>query len=111
MAKYLSYELKNALINVCGRFFWYKQPLFDIFARASIPEEMYLKYENEAKFKVARNLIDDLEIMGEDGWLMQRKLVTELCKLRNLPDSEVPDRDAGLDALRNLGDNPWDHLK
>jgi hypothetical protein len=98
----LPFEIKNALIEVCGRSFWYKQPLFDLFARAGIPEESYLKYEHEPKYKMARQLIDDLEIMGDEGWLLQRRLVTELCKLRTLPDSEVPDKDAGLAALRKL---------
>lgn len=98
----LPFEIKNALIEVCGRSFWYKQPLFDLFARAGIPEERYLKYEHEPKFKMARQLIDDLEGIGEEGLLLQRRLVTELCKLRTLPDSEVPDKDAGLSALRKL---------
>ena len=95
-------EVKAALIDVCGRSFWYKQPLFDMFARAGIPEELYLKYEHEPKFKIIRQLLGDLEAQGEDGYLLQRRLLTELCKLRNLPDSEVPDRDSGLDALRKL---------
>lgn len=30
----LPHEVKNALIEVCGRAFWYKQPLFDMFGRA-----------------------------------------------------------------------------
>lgn len=95
-------EVKEALIKVCGRSFWFKQPLFDMFARAGIPEEKYLKYEHESKFKIARQLLADLEREGEDGFLLQRRLLTELCKLRNLVDTEVPDRDAGLDALRKL---------
>lgn len=98
----LPFEIKNALIQVFGRSFWYKQPLFDLFTRAGISEEIYLRYEHEAKFKIARLLINDLENMGEDGWLLQRRLLTEICKLRTLPDSEIPDRDAGLKALRRL---------
>ena len=98
----LPHDVKQALIQVCGRAFWYKQPLFDIFARAGISEDVYLKYEHEAKFKIARQVLSDLESLGEDGMLLQRRLLTELCRLRNLPDSEVPDKDAGLDALRKL---------
>jgi len=98
----LPHTVKNALIEVCGRAFWYKQPLFDMFARAGIPEDLYLKYEHEAKFKIARQLLGDLEQMGDEGMLLQRRLLTELCRLRDLPDKEVPDRDAGLEALRTL---------
>lgn len=95
-------EVKSALIDVCGRCFWYKQPLFDMFARAGIQEDAYLRYEHEAKFKIARQVIGDLESQGDEGFLLQRRLLTELCRLRNLPDTEVPDKDAGLEALRKL---------
>lgn len=60
------------------------------------------KYEHEPKFKIARQLLADLERSGDDGYLLQRRLLTELCKLRDVPDREVPDRDAGLKALRQL---------
>jgi hypothetical protein len=69
-------EVKNALIEVCGRCFWYKQPLFDMFARAGISEDMYLKYEHEPKFKIARQLLGDLEVLGDDGLLLQKRLLT-----------------------------------
>ncbi|MGB9662635.1 MAG: restriction endonuclease [Moorellaceae bacterium] len=95
-------DVKEAIIQVCGRSFWYKQPLFDIFDRAGIPESIYLKYEHESKFKIARQLLGDLESMGEEGLLLQKRLLTELCKLRALPDAQVPDRDAGISALREL---------
>jgi hypothetical protein len=61
-----------------------------------------LPYEHEPKFKIARQVIGDLEAQGDEGFLLQRRLVTELCRLRNLPDTEVPDKDAGLEALRKL---------
>ena len=102
-------EVKRALIEVCGRSFWYKQPLFDMFARAGISEEKYLKYEHEQKFKIGRLLLADLEAAGEEGYLLQRRLLTEFCKLRNLPDSEVPDKDAGLAALRRLKEEAQTH--
>ena len=105
----LPHDVKEALIQVCGRAFWYKQPLFDMLARAGIPEDVYLRFEHEAKFKIARLVLSDLERMGEDGILLQRRLLTELCKLRNLPDSEVPDRDAGLEALRKLKETARSH--
>jgi hypothetical protein len=100
--KLLPAEVKNALIEVCGRCFWYKQPLFDMFARAGISEDAFLRYEHEVKFKIARLLLGDLEEAGEEGYLLQKRLLTELCKLRDVPDREVPDRDAALSALRRL---------
>ena len=38
----LPHDVKEPLIEVCGRAFWYKQPLFDVFARAGITEEQLL---------------------------------------------------------------------
>lgn len=100
--KRLPAEIKNAIVNVCGRSFWYKQPLFDMFDRAGIPDELYIQFEHESKFKIIRQLFHALEGLEEEGYLLQRRLLTELCMLRGLPDDEVPDRDAGLDALRTL---------
>ena len=95
-------DIKAAMIEVCGRTFWYKGPLFSMFATAGIPDQMYIKYEDEVKFKIARYVIADLERLGEDGSLCLRRLLTELCRLRDLADPFVPDRDSGLDALRTL---------
>lgn len=109
MRRLLPHEVKQALIEVCGRAFWYKEPLFDTFARAGIPEEMYLRYEHEAKFKIARHVLRDLESQGDGGYLLQRRLVSELCLLRDLPDPDVPDRDAGVGALRKLKEAVTSH--
>jgi hypothetical protein len=57
--KVLPPEVKTAHIEVFGRSFGYKPPLFDMFARAGIGDELYLQHE--PKFKIARQLIRDLE--------------------------------------------------
>lgn len=98
----LPYDVKNALIEVCGRGFWYKRPLFETFDRAGIPEDYYLKYEHESKFTIVRCLLDDLERMDDHGFLLQRRLVTELNKFKNLPDPAVKNRNAGIQALREF---------
>jgi hypothetical protein len=99
---YLPFDVKRALIEVCGRAFWYKHLLFDVFTRAGIPEQMFLRYQAEPKFTIARQLLADLERLGDDGFLLQRRLVTELSRFRTLPDDAVPDVDCALDALRAL---------
>lgn len=106
---YLPADIKSQLIAVCGRAFYYKHLLFDIFARAGIPKGMFLEYQEQPKFVIARQLLDDLERMGDDGLLLQRRLLTELCKLKTLPDDAVFDRDAGLDALRKLKELAVEH--
>lgn len=107
--KLLPHDVKQAVIDVCGRAFWYKQPLLDVFARAGVPEDVYMRYEDEPKFKIARNVLGDLERQGDEGYLIQRRLVTELCKFRGIPDPDVPDKDAGIDALRSLKESVKSH--
>jgi restriction endonuclease Mrr len=38
----------------------------------------------------------------DEGRLVQRRILGQLCNMRNLTDKDVPDRDGGLDALRAL---------
>lgn len=100
---YLPAAVKNALIEVCGSGFWYKQSLFDMFERAGIPANLYRPYEGQAKFIIARRVLQHLEANGEDGYLIQRRLVTELCHLRDLPDPKsLPDPARGRTALADL---------
>lgn len=100
--KRLPFRVKEALISVCGRAFWLKQPLINILLDAGVPEEVIHQFEDESKYKIIRGILAELEKRGENGWLIQKRLLTNLCNLRNLVDDTVPDRDAGLDALRTL---------
>lgn len=67
-----------------------------------VPDGLYARYAEESKYKIARHVLSELDAMGEEGYLIQRRLVTEICKLRKVPDENVPDRDAALQALRWL---------
>jgi len=67
-----------------------------------VPEELYDRYGDESKYKLTRHVLSELDGMGDDGFLVQRRIVTELCKLRDVPDPAVPDRNAALQALRWL---------
>jgi len=100
--KRLPYQVKEALISVCGKAFWLKQPLINIMLEAGVQEELIHQFEDQSKFKMVRNILSVLERAGAEGWSIQKRLLTIICNLRNLVDDTVPDRDAGLDALRNL---------
>ncbi|MGO9961831.1 MAG: restriction endonuclease [Acidimicrobiales bacterium] len=69
---------------------------------AGVLPETFDRYADESKFKIARHILSDLDAMGDDGWLIQRRIISELCALRQIPDTSVPSRDEALDALRNL---------
>jgi len=59
------------------------------------------KYRDEYKFVWAKKLFADLSLSVE-GIQTLKRILTELCKLKNLPDKDVKDRNAGLDSLRKL---------
>lgn len=98
----LTFELREAVVNVCGKAFWLKDPLRAFLLTAGVPPDMYDRYGEESKYKIIRHVFADLDSQGEEGFLIQRRIVTHLCELRKLPDETVPDRDAGLKALKWL---------
>jgi len=78
----LPLDVKNALVQVCGAAFWYKKPLFDAFVRAGIREDLYLPYEDESKYKIARLVLEHLEGDTDEGRIIQRRLVTVFVNLK-----------------------------
>ena len=96
----LPYEIKDQIIQCFGRSFHYKDEVESFFRSAGVSRELSNKYRSEPKFVWARKLLNDLE-ESEEGRILQRKILTQLCKLRNVSD-DVPDRNAGLEALRKL---------
>src|SRR5436190_24179947 len=51
---------------------------------------------------MTRHILAELEDMAEEGWLIQRRLLTELCNLRKVADQNVPDIKKAEAALRRL---------
>jgi hypothetical protein len=66
-----------------------------------VDRNLAAKYKSLAKFVWARSLLTELDD-NENGFLIQKRILTELCKLRKLPDKDVPNPDAGISALRDL---------
>jgi hypothetical protein len=99
--KQLSYEIVEQIIQCFGKCFHYKDPVVSFMRSSGVPILIINKYRDLPKFVWARRVLEDLS-HNEDGLLIQRKLLTNLCKLKDLPDKEVRDRNSGLDALRKL---------
>jgi hypothetical protein len=102
MKKTLPFELREAVVSVCGKAFWLKDPFRSFLLSCNVPEEVYERYSDESKFKIARHILAELDRMDDEGYEIQRRIITELCKLKNVPDPNVPDNNAALDALRWL---------
>lgn len=99
--EHLPHEISTQIIQCFGKCFHYKDTVESFLISAGVSKIAASKYRDEAKYIWARKLLHDLS-ETEEGRVTQRKILIALCRLRNLPDSDVPDRTAGLDALRKL---------
>jgi len=97
----LPYEILQAMIQCFGKAFHYKDNLTAFFLSCGVSRELNDKHREQAKFVWGRNVLSELG-QTESGCLVQRRILTELCKLRDLPDKDAQDRNAGLEALRTL---------
>jgi hypothetical protein len=102
VTSFLPYEIREAIIQVCGRAFFYKDPLRAFLLGAGVPAHIYDKYYDSPKFKIGRYVLSDLDAMGEEGHRIQRRIITEFCNLRTIPDPAVENKDAATQALRHL---------
>jgi len=102
MSTKLPFEIREAIVTVCGRAFWLKDPFRSFLMSCGVPSEVYDRFAEESKYKIARHVLAELDLSGDNGFQIQRRIVTELCKLRHAPDENVPDRDAAIRALRYL---------
>jgi hypothetical protein len=98
----LPFEIREAVVVVCGRCFWLKDQFRAFLLSCSVPAELYDRFADDKKFKIARHILGELDQLEDEGYTIQRRIVTEMCKLRKIPDENVPDMDAALHALRTL---------
>jgi hypothetical protein len=97
----LPFEITEAIVQCIGKSFHYKDPLARFFRNCGVPASLISKYKAESKFKMTRFVLGELE-ETEDGQLAARKILTQLCQLKKIPDPNAPDPRAGLEALQAL---------
>src|ERR1035437_4811216 len=97
----IPYYISQAMVQCFGKCFHYKDGVAAFMRQAGVSSALIEKYRDEPKFVWARHVISDLN-QTEQGHDVLRRMLTELCKLRKIPDDKVPDRNAALDALRAL---------
>lgn len=102
MEQGLPLQIREAIISVCGKAFWYRDPHRSFLLYSGVPADMYDRFSTGSKYLITRNVLAELDRLGDNGYAIQRRILTELCKLRNVPDENVPDRDAALNAIRKL---------
>lgn len=104
----LPFDISEAMIQCFGKCFHYKDGVAAFMRQAGVNPQLIQKYRDEPKYVWARHVIADLS-QTEHGHDVLRRLLTELCKLRKVPDDNVPDRDAALNALRELKELALSH--
>jgi hypothetical protein len=97
----LPYEITEAMIQCFGKCFHYKDKVEAFLRSAGVSPELARKYRDEYKYVWARKTLADVANF-DDGYQATRRVLTELCKLRDVPDPDAPDRATALEALRNL---------
>lgn len=97
----LPYDIRIQIIQCIGTCFYYKDNVEAFFVSCGINKRLASKYRDYPKFVWARRLLDDLDGL-ENGYGLQRRILTELCKFRNIPDKDAEDINTGLDNLRKL---------
>jgi len=97
----LPYEIREQIIQCIGTCFYYKDNVEAFFTSCGIDKKIASKHRDSFKFVWAKELLNDLDKMS-DGYILQKKIITELCKFKKLPDPKAENPDAGLSALRKL---------
>jgi hypothetical protein len=96
------YEILELMVQCFGKAFYYKDPMESFLLSSGVERLLARKHRQEGSKSVwARKLLTELG-QSDEGRLIQRRILTDLCKLRNVPDPGVADRNAGLQALREL---------
>jgi hypothetical protein len=101
----LPYAIRQAMVDVCAKSFWWKNELRSLFVASGVSAELWDRHRDLAKPIIARNILEHLDKRGEAGQASQQKILRELCDMRS-PGQDVPDRDAAISALRQYHLNP-----
>ncbi len=97
----LPFEIRNQIIQCFGTCFYYKDGMEAFLISSGVPRQIAAKYKDQYKFNWIKSVLNELD-QREDGLDIQKRILTELCKLRKLPDSNVPNPDVALNNLREI---------
>ena len=100
--KKLSFELKNKLIEVGGNCFWFRQNYQSFFESCGVKRDHYLRYKDENKYSIMRNILTDLEEKGDIETILS--LLSNFYILKKIPDDKVPDPAKSKRLLQELKD-------
>ena len=111
MAKKLSFETKEKIVELAGACFWYWQSFYSFLDSCGVSKTLQRKYPREAynnKFSMMRAILDDLDQSGNTEII--NSIASGFFKLRNSIDTENIDVSRARRLLAEfrllLGDDP-----
>ena len=95
--------VQTEVLNVVWAAFYYRDDLKSLLLAAGVPEAIYGRYDTPetAKVKITRHVLNELQQLGSDGWVVQRKIAVAMCGMRR-PMNGVGDIKAGQAAIDQL---------
>lgn len=95
--------VQSAAIRVCREALHWRDDLRAIFLSAGVPRSLYDKYDDpgNSRARIARFVFSDLQDRGQTGYVIQRTIVEELCRMTK-PHADAQDQAAGRAALADL---------
>lgn len=102
-AQSLPFPIRQAIIQACGKVFYYKSGLLELFASAGVPPATVQRYidEGHVKFQIGRSVLDDLDQRGTQGRRIQDQIVEALLGLDG-PADDLADPKQAKEALEKL---------
>src|SRR5260370_495130 len=77
MRNSLPFEMKEAVVQVCGKTFWLKDPFRSFLLSACLPSELYAQFADESKYKIIRHVLAELEPLGEEAAMQPKRGVMD----------------------------------
>jgi hypothetical protein len=100
----LPYAVRQALIQACGKVFYYKGGMVELFASAGVPSPAVQRYVRDGlvKYQIARRVLEDLDRQGAAGRRVQWQVVDALVCLDGAADdiANPSEARAALERLR-----------
>lgn len=95
--------VQTEVLNVVWSAFYYRDDLKSFLLAAGVPPALYNRYDStdNAKVKITRYILNELQQLGADGWAVQRKIAVDMCAMHR-PMNGVDDVKAGQAAISLL---------
>lgn len=86
----LPLDIQEALIEAVGDVFYFRDVFRRFVVRCGVPAALYERHaDKQSKRAILRSILADLEQLGDEGWIIQRRVLSEFCALKRPPEGHV----------------------